>query len=195
VRLALAEKGIDYAYREVNPFADPVPDGYLDLHPFRRVPVLDHDGFRLYETAAILRYIDTAFPVVSLEPEDADKSARMSQIISVMDSYAYWPLVRQVFSHGYYRPRVGEAPDAAVIEEGLCRSRTVLGALEDLIEKDASFLVGHSLSLADLHAFPMIDYFATAEEGVLLLAEFRMLNAWYEQFSARDTVIATRPTF
>ena len=135
-RLALAEKRVEYVYREVNPFADPLPDGYLDLHPFRRVPVLDHDGFRLHETAAILQYLDTTFPDPPLSPIEPGQVGRMTQIVSIMDSYAYWPLVREVFSHGYYRPRFGETSDAAAVQAGLARSRTVLHALQDL--KDGS---------------------------------------------------------
>jgi glutathione S-transferase len=35
---------------------------YLKLHPFGRMPVIEDDGFWLYETQAILRYIDGIFP-------------------------------------------------------------------------------------------------------------------------------------
>src|SRR5690349_11276108 len=57
-RLALREKGCAYEWREVNPFAEDVPADYLAMHPFKRVPVLVHDGFVLYETSAITRYVD-----------------------------------------------------------------------------------------------------------------------------------------
>ena len=54
-RLTLEEKGVAYQQVEVNPFATDVPAAYLALHPFGRVPALVHDGFALYETAAITR--------------------------------------------------------------------------------------------------------------------------------------------
>jgi len=69
VRLVLAEKGVAYDRVEVNPFAPDRPASYLALHPFGRVPVMVHDGFSLYETGAITRYLDRAFPVPSLQPE------------------------------------------------------------------------------------------------------------------------------
>ena len=98
-RLVLEEKGVGYRWIEADPFADDVPKFYLALHPFKRVPALVHDGFQLYETAAITRYLDEAFPGPRLQSADPRVRARSTQIISIVDSYAYWPLVRQVFSH------------------------------------------------------------------------------------------------
>jgi hypothetical protein len=60
-RLALAEKGEDHHWIEVNPFAPDVSESYLAIHPFKRVPALVHDGFQVYETGAITRYVDEAF--------------------------------------------------------------------------------------------------------------------------------------
>ena len=86
-RLALAEKGVPYERVEVNPFAADMPARYLDLHPFGRVPTLVHDGFALYETQAIARYIDRAFPGAALQPADPKVLARMDQILGIVDSY------------------------------------------------------------------------------------------------------------
>ena len=61
-RMVLAEKNLAYEYAEINPFAPGAPSSYLKIHPFQRVPAVDHDGFILYETTAISRYLDEAFP-------------------------------------------------------------------------------------------------------------------------------------
>ncbi len=69
--LALEEKGIAYALREVDIFVDSgPPEDYLACHPFGMIPCLMHDDFCLYETTAITRYIDEAFQVPSLQPMD-----------------------------------------------------------------------------------------------------------------------------
>src|SRR5258707_3328922 len=112
-RLALAGKGGGYERVAVNPFAADVPVAYRALHPFGRVPALVHDGFALYETAAITRYVDRAFPGPVLQPNEPKTLARMDQIIGVVDAYAYWPLVRQVFSHRVFLPRSGQTGDKA----------------------------------------------------------------------------------
>src|SRR5260221_817204 len=125
-RLTLAEKGVSYQQVEVNPFAPDVPTAYLALHPFGRVPALVHDGFALYETAAITRYIDRAFAGPALQPADPRALARMDQIIAVVDAYGYWPLVRQVFSHRVFRPRAGQPTDDGEVAKGLAASVKVL---------------------------------------------------------------------
>ena len=141
------------------------PRAYLALNPFGRVPTLVHDGFVLYETTAITRYIDEAFCRHSaLQPAGPKFGARMNQIIAVADSYGYWPMVRQVFSHRVFRPAQGRAGDEAAIAEGLQKSNTVLAAL-DRLAAGGPFLAGSSLSLADLHLGAMIAYFTMAHEG------------------------------
>ena len=67
VRLALEEKGVPYVLEEIDIFsgANATPE-YLARQPFGKVPALEHDGFRLYETGAILRYVDEAFDGPSL---------------------------------------------------------------------------------------------------------------------------------
>ena len=191
-RLALAEKRVAYDRVEVNPFAADVPAAYLALHPFGRVPTLVHDDFALYETGAITRYLDRSFAGPNLQPNQPRALGRMDQIIAVVDSYGYWPLVRQVFSHRVFRPAIGQPADEAEVRRGLAGATKVLAALEALAATDA-FLVGPALSLADLHLGAMIAYFAAAPEGTALLAEHPRLAAWWTHLSQRPSFAATDP--
>ena len=61
-RLALAEKGVAHELVEVG-FGQHREEPHLSRHPFAKLPAFEHDGFALYETQAILRYIDEGFPV------------------------------------------------------------------------------------------------------------------------------------
>lgn len=192
VRLALAEKGVAYERVEVNPFAAEVPAAYLAMHPFRRVPVLEHDGFVLYETGAITRYIDESLPGPRLQPEAPRERARLAQIISVVDSYAYWPMVRQVFSHAVFRPRAGEPVVAEEIARGLDGSTRALGALEALAA-GGDVLVGTRLSLADLHLAPVMAYFTQAPQARGALAAHPKLSAWWKAMQRRPSLSATDP--
>jgi glutathione S-transferase len=192
-RLTLAEKGVVYERVEVNPFAPDLPAGYLELHPFGRVPVLVHDGFALYETAAITRFIDRALPGPPLQPTDPKALARMDQIIGVVDAYAYWPLVRQVFAHRVIRPHFRQPADEAEIAKGLAAAPKVLGALEKLASGDA-FLVGSSVSLADLHLGAMIAYFVQAPEGAAMLPSYPRLATWWATIAARPSFATTDPS-
>jgi glutathione S-transferase len=195
VRLVLAEKGLSAAMVEVDPFGD-LPDGYLGLHPFGRVPVLCHDDFSLYETVAIARYLDDAFAGPALQPEGAKARARMAQVIAVADAYAYWPLVRQVYAQSVFRPAEGLPPDPEALDAGLAGAPRVLGALETLVA--AGLGLGHDASdtpvtLADLHLAPMIGAFAAAPEGAALLANYPALESWWARIAARPAWAATDP--
>ncbi|MFO1087681.1 MAG: glutathione S-transferase family protein [Reyranellaceae bacterium] len=191
-RLALVEKGVGYDRVEIDPFALPVPRAYLDLHPFARVPTLVHDGFVLYETGAITRYVDRAFPGPALQPTAARALARMDQIIGVVDSYGYWPMVRQVFSHGAFRPAAGRPTDATEVQAGVAEATKVLAALEALAAPD-EFIAGDRPSLADFHLGAMVAYFTLAPEGVALLQGYPRLAAWWDHLRRRPSFAATDP--
>jgi glutathione S-transferase len=191
-RLALAEKGVGYQWIEVDPFADDVPERYLALHPFKRVPALVHDGFQLYETNAITRYLDEAFPGPRLQPVDPRRRARSTQVISIVDNYVYWPLVRQVFSHRVFRPRFGQPSDATEVQKGLQAAPVVLAALER-IAPETAYLCGAAISLADIHLAPMIGYFAMADEGGALLEQQPKLSRWSSTMSLRAAYRTTTP--
>ena len=184
-RLALTEKGLPYERIEVNPFAPDVPESYRALHPFGRVPALVHDGFALYETGAITRYIDRAFPGPPLQPTDPRALARMDQVISIVDAYGYWPMVRQVFALRVFRGRTGQPVDDVEVARGLAAAPRVLAALEPL--------VGEELTLADLHLGAMVAYFVLAPEGATLLRHYPKLTRWWERVSARPSFAATDP--
>lgn len=192
VRLVLAEKALAYESVEVNPFATDGPAGYRALHPFGRVPALVHDGFVLYETGAITRYLDRAFPRPALQPEASRPLARMDQIIAVVDAYAYWPLVRQVFVHDVMRPHLGTDGDPAELQKGLDGAATALDALETLAASDG-WLTGPDLSLADLHLGAMVAYFVQSPRGAALLVERPRLSAWWQRLGKRPSVGATDP--
>jgi len=191
-RLALEEKGVGYQWIEVDPFADDVPERYLALHPFKRVPALIHDEFQVYETNAITRYLDEAFPGPSLQSTDPRRRARSTQVISIVDNHVYWPLVRQVFSHRVFRPRFGQPSDATEVQKGLQAAAVVLAALER-IAPDTEYLCGDAISLADIHLAPMIGYFAAADEGDTLLRQQPKLSRWWSTISLRAAYRATTP--
>lgn len=191
-RLALHEKGKAFDWIEVNPFAEDVPASYLAIHPFKRVPALIHDGIVVYETSAITRYVDEAFEGPRLQPQEPRDRARCNQIISIVDSYAYWPLVRQVFSHGVFRPMMKLQADEKEFQSGLEAAPRILAALEDAAG-GGRYLCGNDISLADIHLAPMIGYFARAPEGKDLLQKQLRLSAWWADFSKRAAFVATSP--
>jgi glutathione S-transferase len=191
-RMVLEEKGVAYDRVEVDPFAERVPEAYRRMHPFARVPVLRHGDFTVYETVAIARYIDVAFVGPSLTPRPPRAAARLAQVVAIVDSYGYWPMVRQVFAHRVFRPYAGETPDEREITAGLKAAGTVLAAL-DAIAAEGEVLHGRQMSLADCHLAPMIAYFAATPEGADLLAAYAALAGWWNRVVRRKSLIRTDP--
>jgi glutathione S-transferase len=192
VRLALAEKGVPYRLVDVDIFASGGPPAdYLERHPFGRIPAFEHDGFRLYESGAITRYVDEAFPGPALQPAEPRRRARVNQVIGLLDSYAYRTLVWDIFVERVRAPQHGRAPDEARIAAALPRAARCLDALQDLMG-DGPFLAGTALSLAELHAAPIFAYFRLAPEGADLLARHARLQEWWDRIAVRPSLAATR---
>ncbi|AZV22450.1 MAG: glutathione S-transferase family protein [Mesorhizobium sp.] len=184
VRLVLAEKGIDYELVPVDVFAaEGVPAWYFEHHPFGRIPAFCYDGFRLFETNAIARYIDEAFDGPALQPADARGRARMGQIIGMLDAYGYRAMVWDVAVERLEKAE----PDEELIAGGLAQAETVLRSLKP----QGPWLLGEQLTLADLHAAPIIAYFVKVSEGQDLLARFADIQDWYARIVARPTFAQT----
>lgn len=193
VRLVLAEKGIDYDLVPVDVFAEGgPPPGYLDRHPFRRIPAFEHEGFRLYETGAIARYIDEAFPGIRLQPLEPRERARCNQLISIADNYAYPILVWGIYVERVSKPAKGAIADEAAIAAALAKARTCLQAISEIMGT-APWLAGESMSLADFYAAPIFDYFLMAPEGQDIFRDHENLAAWWSCISRRRSMRDTRP--
>lgn len=186
-RLALEEKGIGYDLVPVDVFApEGVPAWYLEHHPFGRIPAFEHDGFRLFEASAIARYADEAFDGPALQPKEARSRARMNQIIGLLDAYGYRAMVWDVAVERLEQ----NPPDEALIAKGLSQAEAVLRTLSAL-KADGPWLLGSQLTLADLHAAPIIGYFVKVAEGRELLARFADISDWYARFADRASFART----
>lgn len=192
-RLALLEKGVPYVLVPVDIFAagGPPPE-YRLRHPFGRIPAFEHDGFRLYETSAIARYADEAFDGPALQPAGARNRARCNQLIGIADNYAYPHLVWGIYVEQVFKPARGESPDPARVAAARTVAKQCLRAMEDIMSDDR-WLVGSSVTLADLYAAPMFAYFRQAQEGAEMLDAHPRLAAWWSRMSARDSMRASEP--
>jgi glutathione S-transferase len=194
-RLALEEKGVRYTLEEVEIFGSAgVPAEHLARQPFGRIPAFAHDGFMLYETDAITRYIDEAFTGTRLQPQEPRARARMNQVIAIIDSYAYRPMIWGVFAARIVAPEEGIAPNEMLVAESLTRSRTCCRALEEILGTSRYF-AGDEVTLADLHALPILLYFSMTHEGRETLSAHPRLRAWLDAAAARPSVQRTRAKF
>lgn len=192
VRLALAEKGVAHELVGVAP-SDFRTEPHISRHPFGKVPAFEHDGFALYETQAIMRYIDEAFAATPLQPIELHPFARMNQIMGIYDAYLAPSLVGGVLFPRFVAPMLGMPTDEAKVQTSLPQVSVCLGEIARLAG-DQEFLVGDMVSLADLMVAPPLCYFRKLPEGQAQLAELPALAAWLGRMEERQSLKVTRPT-
>lgn len=186
-QLVLLEADVAYGLEEIDIFrSETVPADYAARHPFGKIPALEHDGLRLYETDAIAAYA-TGLTAAgrALVPEAAAEEARMRQIMRVLDNYAYPACVWGV----YVPEHEGTAPDG-VDAEAAERAERVLDALGALA--GTPYQQGLAPTLADLWALPMLAYLPTVPTGRRLIAARPWLPRWLDRMNARASVLQTR---
>jgi len=193
VRLALEEKGATYQIEEVNVLEGKHREpAHLARHPFGKVPAFEHDGFALYETGAILRYVDEVFPGAALQPGDPRARARCNQILGIIDAYGYAPMIGQIVIQRLVVPLLGGTSDEEIVAAALDPAGTTITAIEALLG-DATLFGGASPNLADLHLVPIYDYFSQTPEGGEMLAGAPGLTRWWNEIRDRPSVQKTKP--
>lgn len=175
----------------------PIPPGtlgseiHLRRHPFGKIPVLEHDGFMLYETQAILRYLDRVLPDPALTPGDPRAAARMDQVMNVTDWYLFQGVNNVIGFQRVVGPRLlGLVPDEAIVAAAMPKARQVFRALGEALGSSPYF-GGDDLSLADLMVAPHVDFLALTPEWAALSAEAPNLAPWLARMNTRPDFAAT----
>ena len=185
VLTTLAEKGqeAEFVLVDLMKGEQKQPD-YLARHPFGVVPVLEDDGFSLYESRAIIRYLDEKLPGIQLTPSDLKERARMNQFMSIEQSYLASPTVKIVFQLIFGKMQ-GKEPDMAIVEA----ARTEVQKPLDVADKTLAgqeYLAGSSLSLADIGWMPYVQYLFAAGQGSLV-TDRPNVGAWWNRVSSRPS--------
>jgi glutathione S-transferase len=167
------EKSIDY---ELVPIAYGTPE-HGELHPYRRIPVVEIDGLVLFESLAIVCYLDEVVPEPRLQPESLLLRARMHTWMGICGDYLFREVVRAI-------PR-----DRDPTDEELSAARLALERAEGFVGADP-FLAGASLSLADLYLAPILAN--CLEKAPELLAAQVRLGAWHSRMAERESYRLTR---
>jgi glutathione S-transferase len=189
VMIACQEKGAAHRLSPLSPGGTRTPE-YLARHPFGRMPVIDHDGFGLYETQAILRYIDQIGQGPSLVPADPKAAARMNQVIGIIDWYFFADNSAKTLAFNrVVAPKLGFPADDAAAVAAIPKARHCVEVLAGFLTASPYF-AGDSFSLADIHAGPQLDMLRDCAEGADLI-EGTPIAAWLDGVTARPSFQAT----
>jgi len=185
-QLVLAHKDVPYTFHDLEP--DMGSPKHLALHPFDRVPILQHGDFVLYETSAIVAYLEELFPTPSLQPDTPQGRARMNQWISAVNSYYYPYMIYHVGHERNVFPRLGIPSDEKVVAHALPKIEICLQVLERELSHGREFLLGSQLTIADFYMLPMIHAFGFAPEAQAMYPDFPSIRGWRERMEALPTV-------
>lgn len=185
VRLVLTHKDVPYVFQDLEPVMGK-PE-HLALHPFNRVPILKHGDFTVYETSAIVAYVDEAFEGARLTPKDVRARARMNQWIGAVNSYYYPYMIYHVTHERLVFPELGIASDEAVVAHALPKVELALGVVERELAHGGPYLLGDELSLADFFLLPSTFAFSFTEESKAMYPKFPAFCRWRERMEQLPT--------
>jgi glutathione S-transferase len=190
VLTVFAEKGVkpDFNLVDLGKGAHKAPE-HLARQPFGQVPALDDDGFQLYESRAICRYLDATLSGPKLTPADAKGAAIMEQWISIEHSH-FSPMAMKIVYQKVFHPMRGLPSDEAVVEEGKKGLERSLPVMEKQLAQNA-FLAGDTFTLADIMFMPYIEYLYVGKAAEQIERHERV-HAWWKKVSERPSwAIAT----
>ncbi|KAF9459959.1 glutathione S-transferase [Collybia nuda] len=158
---------------------------YLEKQPFGQVPYIDDDGFILYESRAIARYIEAKYPNqgTSLVPTDPKGRALFEQASSVEGSN-FDPYASQAVFEVVFKPHMKLTPDRAVFDKLIAGLAAKLEAYDAILGKQ-KFLAGNEITLADLFHLPYGSMLAIAGSNVLETKP--NVDRWFKEISSRPS--------
>ena len=192
--MACNEKGIPH--RLVN---GPVGDGsglkspaFLALNPYGRMPVMRHNGFLLFETSAIIRYLEAEFGGRRLIPTETKMAALTEQWSSAIGFSGYRNLVVNYLFHYVFPKGADGAPDRAAVEAGLPAMKRELEILEGGLEH-GTYFCGEEPTMPDLLLVPILEYMRRRPESGHEMARLPRLSRLMAAFEQRESYGRTIP--
>jgi len=189
VRIALAEKGLDYERIEVGwSLADRYEPHHRDvvaLNPKKQVPILVDGDVVVCDSSLIFEYLEDRHPEPNLYPKDVAGRAHCRPLEQAADEIlfpAVWNLIDEVFY-----PKPDEQRDALRIDEARAASSSFHANLDKTLT-DRAYLCG-DFSVADIASYVFLN--AAANMGTNPgdpHSPYTNLRSWYERTGQRPTV-------
>jgi glutathione S-transferase len=183
-RIALAEKGVDFLFTEVN--LRNKPDWFLAVSPYGKVPVLKHDGRVIYESAIINEYLEEVYPEPPLMPRDSYNRA-LARIWIDYCNTRLMPANRALLM-------AQDPKERKSLSEKLAES-LVFMENEGLAKTSGNgpYWFGDRVSLVDITYFPLFQRFCATEHyrGFEIPAECKRVRGLIAAMGERESVKST----
>jgi len=213
VRVALAEKGLQYREHLMTLRGDQFAPEYMKLNPNGVVPTLVHDERPVVESSVILYYLDEAFPEPPLMPQEPQRRAAVRMFNKLIDEYVHNSCTILTFATAF-RPwfagltgeqieaRLAKSPsrqrteykrdvalhglDSKYVRDALGHHEKLLKMMDDALGR-GTWLAGERFSLADAAVIPYILRLDLLELKKIWEKQPRV-GAWYARMRERPSV-------
>lgn len=214
VRIALAEKRLEYREHLMTLRGDQFEPQYLQLNPNAVVPTLVHDGRPVIESSVILYYLEEAFPQPPLMPRDLHERAFVRQYNKLLDEYVHNSCTILTFATAF-RPwfaglsgeeiekRLAKSPskqrteykrdvalhglESKYVRDAVANHMKLLTLMDTTLASGSAWLAGNSFSLADAAVVPYMLRLDLLKLG-RMWERLPRIQDWYERMRARSSV-------
>jgi glutathione S-transferase len=172
--------GLGYEYQEVDFQKDLKTDWYLKLHPAGKIPVIDDDGFVLFESNSICRYL-AGKKESDLFPKDLKERALVDQWMDFSEMHVGDAMGKVAFVK-LFGPRMGIPHDEKMLESGMKDLDRFLPIVDKQLGQH-KFLAGDKMTLADISLLTTLEYGDSFKHD---FSKYKNLSAWKKKIQAMD---------
>ena len=184
VRIALREKGLELEELETDKDARAAPE-YRALNPYGRIPTLVDGELVLYETSAILEYLELCHPQPALVPSAPALRARCTMHLKLCDI--------EFTPHAINIQRPKRLQDESTWDrEEFARCSSAIAAHYEILERQRAgktYLVAERFTWADLAYLPFLHFHELLEVPLP-----PNIAAWWQRLRERESARATEPS-
>ncbi|KAJ7258168.1 glutathione S-transferase [Mycena rebaudengoi] len=192
VATVLIEKKVPFEFFEIDWARNEHKSKEFMAHQlFGQVPYIDDDGFILYESRAICRYISEKYANqgTKLVPTDLKGKAIFEQAAS--NEYSNFdPFCYRAVFEAVFKPFMGLETNKAQLEENIKTLSAKLDAYEVILGKQ-KYLAGDEVTLADLFHLPYGTLLEKAGSD-LMSTKGPNVTRWFNALQARESWVATK---
>lgn len=187
VRIALIEKNIPFEDVSINLAGRQHRTAeYLALNPYGRVPTLEDDGFLLYESSAILMYLEDEHPEPALIPAGAKGRAEVDMHLRLCDAQMAAHAGTIIFPKRFM-------PESKWNLDAIAKASAEISkhlAIVDRQLEGQDFLVHDRYTLADIAYIPFLHFLPIMVDPATVPAN---VARWSEALLARPSSLETVP--
>ncbi|KAK0236258.1 glutathione S-transferase [Armillaria nabsnona] len=192
VATVLHEKRVPFEIYSINLAAgEHKTPSYLEKQPFGVVPYIDDDGFILYESRAISRYIALKYESqgTKLIPTDDLKSIALFEQAASVEQSSFDPYATAVGMEKIIKPRKGIQANEETVEAALTSLSAKLDAYDVILAKQ-KYLAGDDVTLADLFHIPWGVLLAVG--GCDIMESKPNVSRWWKDITSRPSWAAVK---